>query len=50
VAIEKFLRGEIGFLDISKVNLRAFREFEDFKPTSIEDIFEIDEIVRNFFK
>jgi 1-deoxy-D-xylulose-5-phosphate reductoisomerase len=50
VAIEKFLRGEIGFLDISKINLRAFREFRDFNPTSVEDVFEIDKVVRNFFK
>ncbi len=49
VAIEKFFDKEIGFLDISKLTLLAYEKFYDFKPNSLEDIYELDKKIRNFF-
>jgi 1-deoxy-D-xylulose-5-phosphate reductoisomerase len=48
VAIEKFFKNEISFLDISKITIEAFKKFEDFNPTSIDAIFEVDTEVRKF--
>lgn len=48
VAVAKFLNSQIGFLDISKITLNAINKFNDVKPTSIDDIFEIDKEVRNY--
>ncbi len=50
VAVDKFLKGEIGFMDISKITLNAYEKFSDIKPTRIEDIYEIDREVRRFCK
>ncbi len=49
VAVSKFLNSEIGFLDVSKMTLEALEKFSGVKPTSIEDIFEIDKEVRSFY-
>ncbi|GGD30956.1 1-deoxy-D-xylulose 5-phosphate reductoisomerase [Malaciobacter pacificus] len=46
VAVSKFLNGEIGFLDISKMSLDAINKYNNVKPKTIEDIFEIDKEVR----
>ena len=48
VAVSKFLNSQIGFLDISKITLNAINKFNSVKPTSIEEIFEIDKEVRNY--
>ena len=48
VAVSKFLSGKIGFLDISKITMNAINKFNNVKPTSIEEIFEIDKEVRNY--
>ena len=48
VAVSKFLNSQIGFLDISKITLNAINKFNNIKPTSIEEIFEIDKEVRNY--
>ena len=48
VAVAKFLNSQIGFLDISKITLNAINKFNNVKPTSIEEIFEIDKEVRNY--
>ncbi|QKF65850.1 1-deoxy-D-xylulose 5-phosphate reductoisomerase [Arcobacter venerupis] len=48
VAVAKFLNSEIGFLDVSKITLNAINKFNNVKPTSIEEIFEIDKEVRNY--
>ena len=48
VAVAKFLNSQIGFLDISKITLNAINKFNSVKPTSIEEIFEIDKEVRNY--
>lgn len=48
VAVEQFLKGEIGFLDISKKTLQAIYHFHHTSLTSLEDIFEIDKEVRRY--
>ena len=48
VAVSKFLNSQIGFLDIPKITLNALNKFNNVKPTTIEEIFTIDEEVRNY--
>ena len=48
VAVEKFLNSKIGFLDISKITLDAYKKFADINPNNLEDIFEIDHEVRKY--
>lgn len=48
VAVSKFLNSEIGFLDVSKITLNALNKFNNVKPKTIEDIFEIDKEVRRY--
>ena len=50
VAIEKFLKEEIKFVDIAKISLKAYEKFNKYLPTNIDDIFEIDREVRKFSK
>lgn len=46
VAVQKFLHGQIPFLDIARITLDAYRKYFSFKPTSIEDIFAVDAEIR----
>lgn len=46
-AIEKFINKEIGFMDISKNIIEAYEKFTEM-PKSVDDVFAIDEEVRNF--
>ncbi len=48
VAVDKFLKSQIGFLDISKISLEALNKFNNAKATTVEDIFEIDKEVRQY--
>ena len=48
-AIERFLEGSFGFLDISRAIIDAFEKF-DVKPKSIDEIFSIDKEVRKYVK
>ena len=48
-AIEKFIANEIGFLDISHTIIEAYGYF-DIEPQTLEDVFAIDEMVRDFVK
>jgi 1-deoxy-D-xylulose-5-phosphate reductoisomerase len=48
VAVSKFLNSQIGFLDISKITLDAINKFNSVKPTSVEEIFQIDKEVRAY--
>lgn len=48
-AIEKFISKEIGFMDIAKNVIHAYEKF-DTPPKSIDDIFMIDNEVRNYLK
>lgn len=50
VAIAQFFEEKIGFLDISKMTLKAYEVFDDFKPENIDDIFAIDAEVRSFMQ
>ena len=48
VAVEKFLKSEIGFLDVSKMSIAAVNKFNNPSISNIDDIFEIDKEVRNY--
>ncbi len=48
VAIEKFIKREIGFLDISRQILKTFKEFEGVKINDLNDVFEIKKEVLRF--
>ncbi|RUM64040.1 MAG: 1-deoxy-D-xylulose-5-phosphate reductoisomerase [Sulfurospirillum sp.] len=48
VGIAQFFAGKIGFMDISRKTIAAYKAFEDFKPLNLEDVFEIDREVREF--
>ena len=50
VAVERFLSGEIGFLDISDITLQAFYRYENISLNSFDEIFEVDKEVRKFAK
>jgi 1-deoxy-D-xylulose-5-phosphate reductoisomerase len=50
VAIGKFLKKEIGFLDISKTILDGYSKFSESKYSSIDDIFEKDRVIREFYQ
>ena len=47
-AIDKFLKNEIGFLDISRMILDAVKKFENIKIYNINEIFEIKSEVRKW--
>ena len=46
VAVEAFLKGKIGFFDISKITLNLYEKYIGLKLSNFEDIFEIDKEVR----
>lgn len=48
VGVEKFLKGEIGFLDIAQLSLKAVNKFHNTKLKNIDDIFASDMEVRRF--
>jgi len=48
VAVERFLNGKIGFLDIADTSIKAINYFHDTKINTIDDIFEVDKKVRMF--
>lgn len=48
VAVDKFLKGKIKFLDIAKISLDAVNKFHNTKLNDIEDIFKIDKEVRGY--
>ena len=50
VAVEEFLKGNIGFLDIAKISIKAINKFNNIKINSIEDIFKFDKNIRAFSK
>ena len=47
VAVERFLKGQIKFLDIAKLSINMVNKFNNIKLNSIDDIFEIDKQVRS---
>lgn len=48
VAVQKFLEGKIGFLDIAKISLKAINRFNNIKLKNIDDIFLADKEIREF--
>jgi 1-deoxy-D-xylulose-5-phosphate reductoisomerase len=48
IGVEKFLKGEINFLDISKISLDAINRFHNLKLQNVDDIFETDRQVRSY--
>ena len=48
VGIEAFFAGKIGFMDIARYTIAAFKAFESWKPDLLEDVFKIDKEVRAF--
>jgi len=50
VAVEQFLKGNIGFLEISKIILKAYDAFHEVKVDSLETLFQIDAHVRSTIK
>jgi len=48
IAVEKFLKGEIGFLDVSKMTINAVNKFNKICVNNLDDIFEIDKQVRSY--
>ena len=46
VAIERFIAGEIGFMDIPRVIIWALERYHDDKPASLEDVFALDAKIR----
>lgn len=48
-AIEKFIARKIGFMDIAKTIIKAYEKF-DISPKNVDDVFALDEEVRNFIK
>lgn len=45
IAIEKFINKEIGFMDISRTIVDAYEKY-DIEPKSVDDVFEIDMMIR----
>ena len=48
VGVEKFLKGEISFLDVSRISLNAIEKFNNIKLNNIDDIFLANEEVRRY--
>lgn len=40
--VYKFLKGECGFLDISRITLSSVKKFQDIKISNLDDIFAVD--------
>ena len=49
VAVKKFLNGDIGFLDISKMSLNAMNKYNNVKIKTIDDIYAINDEVVKFY-
>jgi 1-deoxy-D-xylulose-5-phosphate reductoisomerase len=48
IAVEKFLKKEISFMDISKISIKALDHFHSIKINSFDDLFAANEAVRFF--
>jgi len=48
IAVDRFLKNEIGFLQIPEIIEKALSEFENITSPDLEDIFECDRLVRIF--
>jgi 1-deoxy-D-xylulose-5-phosphate reductoisomerase len=50
MAIEKFFNGELNILELAELTKKAFRKFEDINPKNLDEIFEIDNEVKQYIK
>ena len=50
IAVDAFLKGAIGFLDVSKVSINSINKFHNLKINSIEDIYKANQEVRQYTK
>ena len=48
-AIERFINGDIGFMDISRTIIDAYERF-DSEPKNIDDVFALDDEVRSYYR
>jgi 1-deoxy-D-xylulose-5-phosphate reductoisomerase len=48
IAINKFFKNELNILELAEFTKKAYRKFEDVNPTSLSEIFEIDNEVRRY--
>lgn len=48
VAVERFLKKEIGFMDVAKTSIDAVNHFHDLEINSLDDLFAANEAVRFF--
>ena len=49
IGVARFLAGEIGFNDIAKNTLKSYEKYGHIEPKNIDDVFEIDKMVRNSY-
>lgn len=47
-AVAKFLSGQIGFLDITKISAKAINQFHNLKVQNIDDIFLINDEIKRY--
>jgi len=50
IAVEAFLDGKVGFLDIAKISLDTINKFHNIKINSLDDIFEANKNIREYSK
>ena len=48
VAMDKFFEGKINILELPKITKKAVRRFENINPSSVDEVFEIDKMVREY--
>jgi len=48
IAVDKFLKGKISFLDIAKINIASIDKFHSLKLQNIDDVFLADDEIRKF--
>ncbi len=50
IAVEEFLKGNIGFLDIGRITMNSINKFHNIKVDSLDDIFNVNKEVRIYSK
>lgn len=48
IAVDKFLKGSISFLDIAKINIKSINRFHNIKLQNIDDVFLADLEIRKY--
>jgi 1-deoxy-D-xylulose-5-phosphate reductoisomerase len=47
IGVDRFLKGQIGFLDIAKLSFKMLDKFNNIKINSINDLFKLDQEIRD---